>query len=162
MIHFSIGVQLAWEISSYEASKKKSPYIEVDHIMLGILSLEKISGNLNKLLESDLKRFLIEKEKLYSELVANGISITGFRRQLRNIIPTGSGLPFDNVFHRSQECKQMFATSSQFATNYITINHIFTTIIGVETSFSRKILVSQKTDVGKLKTDLLFSFYKNN
>ena len=67
MLHYSIGVRLAWEISSYEASNKKSSLIEIDHIMLGILSLDKIISNLKNLTEYDLKNFLNEKDKLYSK-----------------------------------------------------------------------------------------------
>ena len=112
--------------------------------------------------ETDLDSFIYEKDKLYTKLVVNQINITTFRRKLRQLIPYGEGVPSDGIFHRSLECKQMFASSSQFATNYITINHLFTSIIGIEDSYSRNLLVAKNIDVEKLKTDLLFSFYKNN
>ncbi len=35
MNNYSTAVQLAWQISCYEAANKKLPFIEVDHIMLG-------------------------------------------------------------------------------------------------------------------------------
>ncbi len=162
MLHYSIGVRLAWEISSYEASNKKSSLIEIDHIMLGILSLDKIISNLKNLTEYDLKNFLNEKDKLYSQLVEYQINITTFRRKLRQLIPFGDGLPLNSVFHRSQDCKQMFSSSRQFATNYITINHLFISIIGIENSYSRNLLLAMKVDLEKIKTALLFSFYKNN
>ena len=162
MVNYSIGVRLAWEISSYEAAIKKASFIEVDHIMLGILSLDKILSNIKNIAENDLDSFLYEKDKLYSKLIDYQINITSFRRKLRQLIPFGEGVPSDGIFHRSHECKQMFAASSQFATNYITINHLFTSIIGKEGSYSRNLLAAKKIDVEKLKTDLLFSFYKNN
>jgi len=162
MVNYSIGVRLAWEISSYEAANKKSPFIEVDHIMLGILSLDKILSNIKNIAENDLDSFLYEKDKLYSKLVEYNINIISFRRKLRQLIPFGEGVPIDGILHRSLECKRMFVYSSQFATNYIIINHLFTSIIGIEDSYSRNLLVAKKIDVEKLKTDLLFSFYKNN
>jgi|GEM_PF-2574627 len=162
MVNYSIGVRLAWEISSYEAANKKASFIEIDHIMLGILSLDKILSNLKNIAETDLDSFIYEKDKLYTKLVVNQINITTFRRKLRQLIPFGEGVPSDGIFHRSLECKRMFAASSQFATNYITINHLFTAIIGIEGSYSRNLLAAKKIDVEKLKTDLLFSFYKNN
>ena len=162
MLQYSIGTRLAWEISSYEASNKKSSLIEIDHIMLGILSLDKITSNLKNLKESDLDNFLYEKDKLYSKLTEFQISITSFRRRLRKLIPFGEGLPSDNVFHRSQDCKRLFANSAQFASNYITINHLFISIIGIEDSNSRNLLTAKNIDVERLKNDLLFSFYKNN
>jgi ATP-dependent Clp protease ATP-binding subunit ClpC len=162
MLQYSIGVRLAWEISSYEASNKKSSFIEIDHIMLGILSLDKIASNIKNLAETDLDNFLYEKDKLYSKLDENSIRVTSFRRKLRQLIPFGEGVSVDNIFHRSQECKKMFSSSSQFATSYITINHLFISIIGIENSYSRNLLLAMKVDLEKIKTDLLFSFYKNN
>lgn len=162
MINYSIGVRFAWEISSYEAVNKKSPFIEIDHIMLGILSLDKIASNLKNLVETDLDNFLYEKDNLYSKLIQNQINITSLRRKLRQLIPFGEGISSDGTFHRSYECKQMFAASAQFATNYVTINHLFASIVGIEDSYSRNLLIAYKIDVEKLKSDLLFSFYKNN
>jgi ATP-dependent Clp protease ATP-binding subunit ClpC len=162
MVHLSIGVRLAWEISSYEAANKKSPFIEIDHLMLGILSLDKIATNLLNLPETDLDNFLYEKDRLYTKLVEYNISVTSIRRNLRQLIPFGDGVPTDGNFHRSFECKQTFAASSQFATNFITINHLFASIIGIEDSYSRNLIIAKKINMEKLKTDLLFSFYKNN
>jgi chromosome condensin MukBEF ATPase and DNA-binding subunit MukB len=162
MIHYSIGVRFALEISSYEAANMKAPFIEIDHVMLGILSLDKILPNLKNIAESDLDNFIYEKDKLYSKLIERHLNITSFRRKLRQLIPFSDGVPSDGIFHRSLECKRMFAYSSQFATNYVTINHLFTSIIGIEDSYSRNLLIAKKIDVEKLKTDLLFSFYKHN
>lgn len=162
MVHFSIGVQLAWEISNYEAANKNSPFIEIDHIMLGILSLDKIVGKVKERPGFSLEDFNYEREKLYGTLAAHNLDITSFRRRLRKALPNGNGLPSDNVFHRSEECKQMFTSSSQLANNYIKINHLFITIIGLDTSYSRSLLISDKKDIDKLKTDLLFSQYMKN
>jgi hypothetical protein len=162
MVNYSICVRLAMEISGYEAANKKASFIEIDHIMLGLLSLDKILSNLKSLAGNDLDSFIYEKDRLYTKLVESQINIPSFRRKLRQLIPFGDGVPSDGIFHRSLECKQMFASSSQFATNYVTINHLFTSIIGIENSYSRYLLINKKIDVEKLKTDLLFSFYKNN
>lgn len=162
MVHFSLGVRLAWEISRYEATNNRSRFIEIDHIMLGILSLEKILSNLENLPDTELDGFLYEKDKLFSKLVENRINITDFRRKLRLLLPFGEGVPSDGVYHRSPDCKQMFEASAQFAANYLTINHLFMSIIANENSYSRNLLLSKKIDLDKLKTDLLFSFYKNN
>jgi ATP-dependent Clp protease ATP-binding subunit ClpC len=162
MIHFSIGVQLAWEISSYEAANKRSSCIENDHIMLGILSLDKIAEKINNRKDINFEDFNYEKEKLYTTLITHQLNITSLRRHLRKAIPEGKGVPPDNIFHRSEECKQMFNSSSRLANNYIRINHLFISIIGLETSYTRDILIAENTDINKLKTDLLFSQYMKN
>lgn len=162
MVNYSIGVRLAWEISGYEAANKKSLFIEIDHIMMGILSLDKILSNIKSLSENDFDCFIYEKDKLYSKLVEYNINITTLRRKLRQLLPYGEGVPSDGIFHRSLECKHIFANSANFATNYITISHLFASIISIEQSYSRNLLINKKIDVEKLKADLLFSFYKNN
>ena len=162
MVHFSIGVQLAWEISSYEAANKKSSLIENDHIMLGILSLDKIADKIKNRQDINFEDFRYEKDKLYNTLISHNLNITTFRRRLRKALPDGNGIPSDNIFHRSEECKQMFNSSSQLANNYVRINHLFISIIGLETSYSRNFLMAENTDIVKLKTDLLFSEYMNN
>lgn len=162
MVNYSIGVRLAWEIGSYEAANKKASFIEIDHIMLGILSLDKIQSNLKSLAGNDLDSFLYEKDKLYSKLVQNQINITSLRRKLRQLIPFGERMSSDGIFHRSNECKQMFAASAQFATNFITINHLFTSIIGIENSHSRNLLIAKKINLDKLKTEIIISVYRNN
>lgn len=162
MLNYSIGIRLAWEISSYEAANKKASFIEIDHVMLGILSLDKILSNLKNIAGYDLDSIIDEKDKLYTQLVETQISITAFRRKLRQLIPFGDGVPSDGILHRSLECKRMFASSSQYATNSVTINHFFASIIGIEDSYSRILLAANKIDIEKLKTDLLFSYFKNN
>ena len=162
MFIYSIGVQLAWKISKYEALNKKSSFIEVDHIMLGILSLNKVIETLKNLPDIEYKNFHYEKEKLYSTLQNYDLNITPMRRNLRKALPEGDGLPSDNIYHRSRDCKQLFISAAQLANNYLTINHLFLTIIGWETSRARTILIKEKVDIDKLKSDIMFSFYKKN
>lgn len=61
MVNHSIGVRLAWEISCYEAANKKASFIEIDHLMLGILSLYNILSNHKNITESDLISFIYER-----------------------------------------------------------------------------------------------------
>jgi ATP-dependent Clp protease ATP-binding subunit ClpC len=162
MNNYSSDVKIAWEISCYEAANKNSAYIEVDHILLGILSLNKIKQDGIFQNDEDYKRFLHEKKGLYNTLNIHGISTTTFRRKLREILPTGTGLPLDNVFHRSEDCKNMFAHAALFATKFLTINHLFLSIIEWETSYSRALLIAEKIDLEKLKSEIMFSFYRRN
>lgn len=61
MINYSIGARLAWEISSCEDANKKATFIEIDHLMLGILSLDKTLSNLKNIAESDLDSYKYER-----------------------------------------------------------------------------------------------------
>ena len=162
MLDYSVGVKIAWKISSYEAANKKSSYIEVDHIMLGILSLDKIQKNIKLQSNIDNESLNYEKEKLYTTLISFNININALRRNLREILPNGISLPSDGIMHRSEDCKKMFDEAACIGNNFLKINHLFITILGWETSFARKLLVSEKVDIEKLKSEILFSLYRNN
>lgn len=162
MIRYSIGVQLAWEISSYEAANKKSAQIETDHIMLGILSMGKIQERVRVNSEQKFEKFFIEKEKLYKILYSYKLNPTTLRRTLREMLPNGNGLPSDNVFRRSRNYKQLFVEASGFSNNYLTIKHLFLAIANRESSHFHKLLIALKINIEELKSEIMFSFYKQN
>ncbi len=159
---YSVGVKMAWEISSYEAANKKSTTIEVDHIMLGILSLEKFQKHIKLPSNINPEKLDHEKDRLYNTLDSFNLNITALRRKLRNILPNGNGLPSDNVFHRSMDCKNMFAEAACLANNHLSIKYLFLAIIMRESSCFRNVLIDEKIDINKLKSKVMFSFYKNN
>ncbi len=162
MINYSVGVKIAWEISSYEASNKKSSNIEIDHIMLGILSLDKFQKHIKVQSDIDRDKLIYEKESLYNTLNSFNLNIITIRRKLREMLPDGNGLSSDNIFHRSEDCKKMFAEADCFANNYLTTKHLFLAIIVRESSYSRNLLIADKIDIDQLKSKIMFSFYKNN
>jgi len=162
MRHYSFGAQLAWEISTYEAANKKSQFIEVDHIMLGILSLDKIQNNIKLQSEIELEQLIYEKDKLYNTLKAFNIDTTLTRRKLRKLLPEGDALPSDNIFHRSENCKKMFSDAAFLANNELSINNLFLTIITWKHSYMRTLLMAEKVDLDKLKAELMFSVYRKN
>ena len=162
MINYSMGVQIAWKISQYEASNNNSKYIEIDHIMLGILSLDKFLKQNKFNLDIDHNQLDYEKNKLYNTLKSLNIDINFMRRELREILPHGDGLPSDKIFHRSDECKKMFFDAESIANNFLTISHLFVQIINCESSYSSHLLISKQIDLANLKSEILFSFYKNN
>jgi len=161
-MYYSIGVTIAWKISCYEAANKKSQYIEVDHIMLGILSLDKFQDYIKGLSDIDRYKFAYEKDNLYTNLNSFNIDIIKTRRKLREMIPNGNGAPPDNIFHRSTDCKKMFVEADRFANNYLTVKHLFREILNWESSFFRNLLIVDKIDIDQLKSEIMFSFYKNN
>lgn len=161
-MHYSVGVQIAWKIGSYEAANKKSSFIEIDHIMLGILSLDKFQKHIKVESEIDYSKLNYEKESLYNSLNSFNLDINTIRRKLREILPNGNGLPSNNIFHRSKDCKNMFAEADRFSNSYLTIKHLFRQIISMETSYFRNLLIADKIDIDQLKSEIMFSFYKNN
>jgi ATP-dependent Clp protease ATP-binding subunit ClpC len=162
MIQYSLGVQVAWQIGSYEASYNKSPEIEIDHIMLGILSLEKIHDISKLQPEVNYGSLIDEKERLYNILKSNNIEITVFRRKLRLMLPPGNSVHVENILHRSEDCKKIFSIAACIGNNLIKVNHLFITILNSETSYARILLIRDRIDIEKLKTEIMFSAYRNN
>lgn len=103
-----------------------------------------------------------EKNGLYNTLNYYSLNITTMRRKLRNILPHGNGLPLDNIFHRSEDCKKMFKEAAFFSNNQLTLKYLFLAIIVKDSSYFRNILIDEKIDINKLKSQIRFSFYKNN
>jgi ATP-dependent Clp protease ATP-binding subunit ClpC len=162
MVNYSIGARLAWEISSYEAANKSAQYIEADHIMLGILSLDKIQNNFSPKTQIEIDQFIYEKELLYNTLNSLNINITLVRRKLRNSLPNGERLPANYVFHRSEECKKMFTNAAFLSNNIISINRLFLSILKMDNSQVRILLKSEKVDIERLETELLFTIIQKN
>ncbi|MET2984075.1 Clp protease N-terminal domain-containing protein [Aureibaculum conchae] len=159
---YSVGVKLAWEISSYEAANKKSSTIEIDHIMLGILSLDKFQKHIKLESKRDREKLNFEKDSLYHMLTSFNLNIKTLRRKLRDILPNGNGLPSNNIFHRSEDCKNMFAEAICFANNHLSLKYLFLAIILKNSSYFRTMLIDKNVDINKLKSKIMFSFYKNN
>ncbi len=162
MQNFSIGVLLAWEIGCYEAAHNNSRYIETDHIMLGILSIEKVLSNPALLFNCDLDDIIDESDNLFQLLISDNLNITALRRELRNILPQGQGAPYSGIFHRSIECKKMFLVADCIAGGYPTINHLFYSICASRNSYSHKMLAACRIDINNYINNILLPFSRIN
>jgi len=161
-INYSIGVQLAWKIAGHEATIKKSPFIEVDHIMLGILSLNKIQTPFWVPSGADREQLNYERNKLRELLEAFRLDINVLRRRLRKFIPDGEGVFSRDIFHRSEDCKKMFSEAECLANHFLTVNHLFITILRREKSSIRVLLTNEGVDTEKFKAEIMSSFCRNN
>ena len=162
IINYSIGVRLAWEMAGHEAAIKKSPFIEVDHITLGILSLDKIQPPFKVRSGADREQLNHERNKLRELLEAFGLDINALRRKLRKFIPDGEGLLSRDIFHRSEDCKKMFSEAGCLANRFLTVNHLFIAILRREKSFTTALLTNEGVDTEKFKAEIMSSFCRNN
>ena len=116
---FSNSVYLIWEISLAETIMSKQEFIEPEHLLMGICSIEKvfylleskqisIDSNTHKSIEREQH----EIENIFSQLE---ISITSFRRLLRLNIEKGEVEEYENVIHRSEYSKDLFKKAEKLA-----------------------------------------------
>lgn len=156
-MHFSMGVKIAMQISRFEAVNKNTPFIEIDHIMLGILSLEKIQSLIRFYSEQNYELLCAETDELFRILYANNLNPTLLRRRLRISLPTGNCMPADNVYRRSESCKEMFNHALGLANNRLTIKYLFLAIVNNSSSLFLKILERLNVDIEFVRSEIMFS-----
>jgi len=162
MVQYSSGVGLAWEIAAYEAKNKNCSLIEIDHIIIGILSLEKVLGQIRLKSEAQYNSVFNEKENLYKVFLSFKMNPVIIRRELRKILPVGEGLPSSNIYHRSQSCKDVFIAASNISSQITTVKYLFLAILNNRSSYLNNTLQTEGIDIESLKTELLTSEYKRN
>jgi len=123
MSNLSIGVNLAWQIAAGEAADKQTEFIEKEHILIGIFSLEKIftAEGIKEKIGGDLKAFEIEYFALEDTIKSVGLNMTDLRRGLRNKVSRGNFAPRENVIHRSNDCKGYFERAQELGKGHVNL-----------------------------------------
>jgi len=103
MDELSTSVKIAWQIAAQEAASSRSIYIEPEHILIGLCSLEKLIDN-----PGITPELITEKNYIDQVLQSVNLDPTRLRRQVRKRIRVGTHQPTENTIHRSQTCKQLF------------------------------------------------------
>lgn len=134
MKKLSIGSSLAWQIAANEANAGKFQLIEKEHILIGILSLEKLlmlRPEKSGLRQQDYHTLQLEYDFIANLLHESEIDTTQLRRQLREKMGDGNYEHTENVIHRSKVCKGIFNRSQELAVSSSEISciHLFAAIM---------------------------------
>lgn len=121
-MNFSNSVYLIWEISLAETLMSKREFIEPEHLLVGICSLDKIL-NLIKVnqvhVESNSYQSIKDdKEEIESIFSKFDITTTSFRRLLRLNVTEGDFEDYGNVIHRSEYSKDLFKKAEKLAISH--------------------------------------------
>ncbi|MFA5385606.1 MAG: ATP-dependent Clp protease ATP-binding subunit [Eubacteriales bacterium] len=134
MKNLSIGSSFAWQIAANEAAAGKFQFIEKEHILIGILSLEKLvmldPGKLG-LKSQDHLVIQLEYEFIDDLLHEFEIDSTKLRRGLRDKLGKGDFENTEKIVHRSDACKDIFKHAEEFAksSKEISCIHIFNALM---------------------------------
>lgn len=116
---FSSSVHLIWEVSLTEVLMSKREFIEPEHLMLGIFSLDKVvnlfktnPAQIDPNLYQSVRQECNEIQTIFSTF---DISMTSFRRMLRLHVEEGTFEEYGNVIHRSQYSKDVFKKAEKIA-----------------------------------------------
>jgi ATP-dependent Clp protease ATP-binding subunit ClpC len=118
MKELSIGADLAWQIAASEAGAAKRQFIEKEHVLIGIFSLDKakkldISEKSPKAKSRQALR--IERDAIEDSLRAFKLDSTRIRRRLRKESGQGDYEDSEKVIHRSPDCKKIFQQADSLA-----------------------------------------------
>lgn len=116
MANLSIGSSVAWQIAAVEAGSAQHQYIEREHILIGILSLEKkIKYDLEKSEAQAAHDLQVEYNTLLEVLGGFEIDPAKIRRDVRQRMGKGNFKHVEKVIHRSEACKKIFQRAIELA-----------------------------------------------
>jgi ATP-dependent Clp protease ATP-binding subunit ClpC len=134
MTNLSVGADMAWRISAHEAAASGYKFIEKEHLLVGIVSIEKVIADgsdqacYDQNAWQDLKA---EHSILKRVLRSHGIDQTKLRRLIRKKLDNGGYKHTERTIHRSEECKAVFVDAAVMPeTKLITTLHLAAAIAG--------------------------------
>lgn len=118
-MNFSNSVHVIWEVSLAEVLMSNREFIEPEHLLIGIFSLDKVV-NLFKTNEKQIDSSIFQSIKQECNEIQGifsnfDISLTSFRRLLRLNVEQGSFTDHGNVIHRSEYSKDLFKKAQKIA-----------------------------------------------
>lgn len=134
MINLSPGADMAWRIAAHEAAASEYRFIEKEHLLIGIVSLEKViaDGPEQAVLDQKAWQELKEEHSLLKRILrSHGIDQTKLRRTVRRKLGHGGYKHTEKTIHRSEECRALFAKAVAFPdVKLITTLHLVAAIAG--------------------------------
>lgn len=151
MKNVSIGSSFAWQIAANETAAGKFQFIEKEHVLIGILSLEKLlmlSPEKAGLKSQDRQVLQLEYDFIADLLREFEIDSTQLRRQLRKKMGKGNYKRTEKVIHRSQTCKEVFKCSEELAasSSQISCLHLFAAIMDAPQGVIKQVMKSMGTE----------------
>jgi predicted nucleotide-binding protein len=129
----SAGVKEAWHIASQEAASVGSKFLEKEHMLIALCSLEKTpvpDPEQYIVVPSYLSEFEKEKKDIESVFEHFDLDLKSIRRQIRGV-PSSDDYPSTDItVHRSEECKRMFAQAATLSSsNKVSVLHFLAAIM---------------------------------
>ena len=117
MAGLSGAAGLAWQIAASEAAASRHPFIEREHLLIGICSIHKAIGLLrfSRPGTISVEHIRAEADRLEGILSELGISAMAFRRGVRSRIRPGHAQHSSPALHRSEACKMIFSRAEELA-----------------------------------------------
>jgi ATP-dependent Clp protease ATP-binding subunit ClpC len=127
------AARMAWEIGAAEAARLRHPFIEREHLLIGLCSLRKILQYLGfthiEALPVDLLRE--EADGIERKLASLGITGASIRRGVRSRLRPGNAVHTEKSVHRSEECKRFFRRAGEIVKDggEVAVRHLFSAVL---------------------------------
>ena len=146
MSKLSAAAGLAWQIAASEAATARHPFIEREHLLIGICSLHKALGfiRFSRIESLPVEPIRAEADNVERTLGSLGISSLTFRRGVRSRLRPGFAEPPKQAIHRSDPCRAIFRRASELAED-----------AGVEETLAQHLLAAVLEDPGPVITAVL-------
>lgn len=160
MKDLSIGSSFTWQIAANEAAAGKYQFIEKEHILIGILSIEKLlmlSPEKVGLKPQDLQTLKLEYDFIAALLRKRKIDATQLRRQLRKKMGNGNYEHAEEVIHRSKICKGIFKRSEELAkaSKETSCLHLFAAIMDAPQGIIKQVIKAAGAEPSDLREHAL-------
>ena len=115
MTDLSPAANFAWQVAAQEAAAAKFEFIEPEHILIGICSLEKlvVPADETQLDSRSREEVIAENDAIKDILRDLGLDPTQLRRSLRRELGKGHYARTEQTVHRSPACKQVFERTAK-------------------------------------------------
>jgi len=139
---------------------RKSVFIEKEHLVIGIMSLEKVLAGKPEKVVLDRQQWDImmgEYAALKEVLRSTELDPAQFRRELRGRLGNGSFQHTEKVIHRSPECKSFFQVAEEIAGNAPEIStlHLLAAIVGDPGTLLGQLLLDASVNNAEFRRQLL-------
>ncbi|HEX9848910.1 ATP-dependent Clp protease ATP-binding subunit [Candidatus Deferrimicrobium sp.] len=127
------AARMTWEIGAAEAARLRHPFIEREHLLIGLCSLGKILQYLDYTRIASLPIDLLREEAdgLERVLAPLGITDASMRRGVRSRLRPGNVFHTERVVHRSMECKRYFRRAGEIVKEEgeVAVRHLFAAVL---------------------------------
>lgn len=155
MTELSISANLAWQLAAQEAAAARSKFIEPEHVLIGICSLEKVLSESDEAKLDPPSQQELQSEQEAIEDILHGFELdsTQLRRSVRKELGKGKYPPTEKVMHRSPACKQVFVRASALAPSAgeVTCIHLLAAILEQPIPVITSVLESAGVKPGDLR-----------
>ena len=159
MVTLTKAARMAWEIGAAEAARLRHPFIEREHLLIGLCSLRKILQYLDYTHVESLPVDILREEAdgIEEVLAPLGITTASVRRGVRSRMRPGNTIHTERVVHRSEGCKRYFRRAKEIVKDggEVAVRHLFSAVLEDPGPVVSAVLAGAGISPGVLREKLL-------